>query len=93
MGFLQSLGVAFLLASNAHAAVSSTGFTVSLAEIDYFLPPKPIARIAGCNELESLLDDGIFAPITVVSDVADVALFAAKDDVWQEGFLEGVYSG
>jgi hypothetical protein len=89
MSFSRSLGFASLLISSVQAAVSSTGFTVSLADIDYFLPPKPVASIAKCAELDSLFDNGMFAPFTVLSDSASVASFADQDDVWQEGFLEG----
>ena len=93
MGFFQALGVASIaFASSVQAAVSSTGFTVSLEDVDYFLPPKPVASISGCEELSASFKDGPFVPITVVkgNGTFDVASYS-KDDVWQEGFLEGVY--
>ena len=94
-----SFSVAALgLVANVHAAVSSTGFTVSLTDIDYFLPPKPVASIAGCNEIKAAFADGPFVPLTVVEgdgygtlDLASVTTkYAERDDVWQEGFLDGV---
>lgn len=89
MSFLRFLGTASLAIVGAQAAVSSTGFTVSLADVDYFLPPKPIASIAGCEGLHSLFGDDIFAPFTVLDGSSSVSSFADVDDVWQEGFLEG----
>ena len=90
MGFLQALSVASLaLASTAKAAVSSTGFTVSLEGVDYFLPPKPAAVISECEEVKALFEDAPFVPITVVKDGSvDVASFS-EDDVWQQAFMEG----
>lgn len=94
MGFFKYLSVASLaLASNVQATVSSTGFTVSLDDIDYFLPPKPVAKIEGCNELKSSFAKGLFVPITVVKGNGTVDLATHnKDDVWQKGFLEGRYT-
>jgi hypothetical protein len=96
MYLVWSLGVASFVISSVQAAVSSTGFTVSLTDVDYFLPPKPIAKISGCEEIKSSFEDALFVPFTVVkaqgNDVSVASLTAsyAQDDVWQEGFLEGV---
>lgn len=87
------------LATGVQAAVSSTGFTVSLTGIDYFLPPKPVASITGGHKLKASFKDGLFVPFTVVKgdgygavDIATVtAKYAEQDDVWQEGFLDGAY--
>jgi len=89
MGFVQFLSIASFAVLGARAAVSSTGFTVSLKDVDYFLPPKPVARIAGCEGLQSLFENDIFAPFTVLSGSSSVSSFAGQDDVWQESFLEG----
>lgn len=92
MGFLKTLGVASIaIASSVQAAVSSTGFTLSLEGVDYYLPGKPSASITGCEELKASFKDGPFVPITVVKDgVVDVASYS-NDDVWQPAFLEGIY--
>jgi hypothetical protein len=90
MSLMRFLGIASFAILGAQAAVSSTGFTVSLTDIDYFLPPKPVARIAGCKGLQSLFEDEIFAPFTVLSASSSVSRFAKEDDVWQDGFLEGM---
>lgn len=91
----RSLGVASLIVASVQAAVSSTGFTVSLTDVDYFLPPKPIAKISGCKELSTSFEDAMFVPFTAVKaqgygvDVAALRASYAEDDVWQEGFMEG----
>jgi len=90
---------ALSLATGAQAAVKSTGFTVSLTDIDYFLPPKPVASIAGCDSLKAAFAGGPFVPFTVIKgdgygtlDVASAtAKWAEEDDVWQDGFLDGGY--
>lgn len=87
---MRSFGIVSFAILGARAAVSSTGFTVSLTDIDYFLPPKPVARIAGCESLQSLFENEIFAPFTVLSGPSSISSFAEEDDVWQEGFLEGM---
>jgi hypothetical protein len=89
MSLMRFFGIAAFAVSGARAAVSSTGFTVSLTDVDYFLPPKPVASIAGCKRLQSLFNDDIFAPFTVLSGSSSISSFAEEDDVWQEGFLRG----
>lgn len=89
MSFVRSLRIASIAIVCAQAAVSSTGFTVSLTDVDYFLPPEPVASIAGCEGLQSLLEEDIFAPFTVLDGSSSVSSFADVDDVWQDGFLEG----
>jgi hypothetical protein len=100
MNALRTSSITLLgLVASVQAAVSSTGFTISLTDIDYFLPPKPVASIAGCDELKASFADGPFIPFTVVKavgygtlDVASItAKYAEEDDVWQEGFLDGTY--
>lgn len=96
MGLSQVLGTAsLLLSATVSAAVSSTGFTVSLQDVDYFLPPKPVARISDCDELKASFEKGLFVPMTVVKsggavDAASISSAYGQDDVWQAGFMEGV---
>lgn len=90
---------ALSLSGSVQAAVKSTGFTVSLTDIDYYLPPQPVASIASCNELKASFAESPFVPFTVVKgdgygalDVASItAKYAEQDDVWQEDFLDGMY--
>ena len=100
MAFTKTFSVALVgFVACTQAAVSSTGFTVSLTDIDYCLPPRPVASIAGCDEIKAAFADGPFVPFTVVKnddyDALDLASATAKyaeqDDVWQEGFLDGTY--
>jgi len=92
MGFFQALSVASVaLASSVQAAVSPKGFTLSLNDVNYFLPGKPTASISGCEELKASFKDGPFVPITVVKNGSvDVASYS-EDDVWQPAFLEGTF--
>ncbi|KAH7093319.1 glutamyl-tRNA amidotransferase [Paraphoma chrysanthemicola] len=92
MGFIQALGIASLaLATGVTAAASSTGFTVSVDGIDYFLPPKAAGIISG-EDVKALFEDGPFVPITVVAGngTFDISSYSL-DDVWQTGFLEALY--
>lgn len=95
MGISRSLAVVSLITSSVQAALYSTGFTVSLTGIDYFLPPKPVAKIAGCEEIQPFFDDSPFIPFTVIkvkgygTDIASLTAGYANDDVWQEGFMQG----
>jgi hypothetical protein len=92
MAFSKVVGIASVaFAASVRAAVSSTGFTVCLEGVDYFLPPKPAAKISGCEEIKRAFEDGPFVPMTVVkgSGTVDVASYS-HDDVWQEAFLEGM---
>lgn len=91
MGSFWSLSVACLaVAASVHAAVSSTGFTVSLQDVDYFLPPTPVASITGCSEIEASFAHGLFVPFTVLKTSGLDAAYS-EDDVWQEAFLDGAY--
>ena len=67
MHLLRSLGIVSFIITNVQAAVFSTGFTVSLTDIDYFLPPKPVAKISSCNELQWMFEDEMFVPFSAVS--------------------------
>ncbi|CAI6314295.1 unnamed protein product [Periconia digitata] len=100
MAIFQSLGAAALLYSNiATAAVTSTGFTVELGDISYFLPPKSVATI-DVTQCKQLFGTESFVPITVVqcaecheSDIASAAAkYSQEDDVFQDGFLEAIYT-
>ena len=96
MGISRYLAVVSLITSSVQAALRSTGFTVSLTGIDYFLPPKPVARISGCEEILPFFGDSPFVPFTVVeakgygADIVSLTAGYAKDDVWQEGFMQGI---
>lgn len=91
------LSVALLLCSTTSAAVASTGSTVTLNDVAYFLPPKVVATVSVGN-IWRLFDDVTFLPFTVVKGIdytvaeltRAIAKYLEEDDVFQEGFLEGV---
>ncbi|KAJ6284369.1 amidase signature domain-containing protein [Bipolaris maydis] len=93
---MRALAVASLAVVNVKAALSSTGFTVSLSDIDYFLPPKPVAKISGCEGIQELFEAAPFVPFTVVkgnglvADIASLTAGYADDDVWQDGFMQAL---
>ncbi|KAI2486643.1 Glutamyl-tRNA amidotransferase [Pyrenophora tritici-repentis] len=97
MNLFWSASIVSFVVTNARAAVSSTGFTVSLTDIDYFLPPKPVAKISRCDELQSTFGDELFVPFTVLNakdsgfDIASLTAGYDEDDVWQTGFMEALY--
>jgi len=100
MGASQFLIVAILncFLPSIHAAVSSTGFTVSLEDVSYFLPPGSVATVSVVDELKvSFENNGPLVPITVIESTEQsteeissiTAKYLAQDDVFQLGFLEG----
>ena len=78
-------------------SLTSTGGTVMLGDIPYYVPATPYTTISapGLGRLQSV--NGL-SPITVVSATARNASVAslgsivtdfAEDDVWNTGFLHG----
>jgi hypothetical protein len=101
MGFHDVMHVAVLgfLLSTVKAAVSSTGFTVSLTDVPYFLPPTSVATILVTEDLKTVFSaNSPFVPFTVIKSTgysaaelsSVVAKYLAEDDVFQTGFLEGM---
>lgn len=96
MGLRRCLAASFACCCAVSAAVSSTGFTVELGEVPYFLPPKVIATVEVTKEL---FGASPFVPFTVVkgngNSVAEITAatksYLEEDDVFQEGFLEGMF--
>jgi hypothetical protein len=97
IGLRSLLAVALVCCSAVSAAVSLMGFMVELGNVAYFLPPKVAATIA-IGESKILFGDAVFVPFTVLNgtgnSVAEVTSITAKylevDDVFQEGFLDGM---
>ncbi|PVH99545.1 amidase signature enzyme [Periconia macrospinosa] len=99
MGFSKALGAAALLYSNvASATVTSTGFTVELGDVSYFLPPKAVTAI-DVTKYKHLFGTGSFVPFTVIECTechekeisSAVEKYLQKDDVFQSGFLQAIY--
>ncbi|OCL14587.1 glutamyl-tRNA amidotransferase [Glonium stellatum] len=99
---LATLALAYLVRI-AGAAFSSTGFTVILNDIYYFVPPDVITTIPMAKILSTTASSGGFIPLTAIttsvpgfstSDLSTViSKFSATDDVFQDGFLEAISPG
>ena len=99
----MSLAAAVLAVVTVVTAVSfaSTGSTVMLDNIPYYIPASPIAAIQiQSNRLSSLSSALGLVPLTVISTTsltfnqgeleATTANYTAADDVFQAGFLESM---
>ena len=82
------------------ASLVSTGSTLTLNGIPYYIPADPIATLRlSSGPLRSLSSAAGLVPLTVISTTslsfnqadldATVANFTAADDVFQSGFVEG----
>jgi hypothetical protein len=101
MGLCQFSSIpALALIPSVLAAVSTTGYTVSLADVAYFIPPKAVGKISFTGSLSEKFNNGAFVPLTVFTPAtanfaaadasALTAQYLAEDDVFQEGFLDGM---
>jgi hypothetical protein len=98
------LSLVAILAASASSTLTTTGRTVNLNGIDYYIPPTSVGSVElsrgpiwpgffGGPKSPSL-GNGLL-PMTVVTgpsgfDAQSVAnAFATADDVWQSGFLQG----
>jgi hypothetical protein len=88
------LSAAVYLVSGVRAALSTTGTTVFLNDVAYYIPPLPVATLPFPKTLAS---GSGFVPITVLQTTGTVAAadvstlvanFTTQDDVYQSGFLE-----
>ena len=92
----------FLCTCVLAAELTSTGSTVALDGVPYYIPSTPYASIP--NFQSQILAGkgsgyGGIVPVTVVNATSatftlaqldqTVATFGREDDVWQEGFLSG----
>ena len=103
MSLRRSLAfAAATLSSSVLASVSPTGYTVSLTDISYFIPPKAVGKLSITESLSAKFDNGPFVPITVIPATASnftaadvsalVSQYLAEDDVFQKGFLDGMFT-
>ena len=83
-------------------SLQSTGQTLLLNDLPYYVPATPVAAISTLKSLKKLPSDNALVPVTVVDLSASnsslstleaiIASFGVDDDVWNEGFLEGKLS-
>lgn len=95
MLFSRLSALALACASTVLAAADTTGFTVTLNGIPYFLPPKPVGTVGKGSGLPKT-PFGSFTPVTVVTITAGsyghsqftstVSSFDSSDDVYQPAF-------
>ena len=90
----------FSLLSGFTEAISltSTGQTLVLNDIPYYVPATPFTTILPVPLLQSIASAGGLIPVTIVALSAGNASLSGLeqtidgfevDDVWNEGFLEG----
>ena len=102
--FTPSALVIFLFAFFQHltwaVTLRSTGQTLVLNDIPYYVPGTPFATIPFLKSLQSTASAGGLVPVTVVRLSASNASLSGleraiddfeEDDVWNEGFLEGTW--
>ena len=80
------------------AALTSTGQTLLLNGIDYYVPATPYIKVSSLPILNSVASAAGLVPVTVVevsaanssqSSIEGIINGFGFDDVWNEGFLEG----
>lgn len=79
------------------ASLTSTGQTLLLNDIPYYVPANPFTTVPPLTSLHTLHFAGGLVPVTVVgvsasnsslSTVESIINEFGKDDVWNEGFLK-----
>ena len=83
------------------ASLMFTGQTLLLNDIPYYVPATPFVTVPSFNFLTNFVCTNGLIPVTVValpssnsslSNVEPILSGFGADDVWNEGFLEGMYS-
>lgn len=89
----------FILFSHAIAAeIASTGSTLTLNGVSFYVPATPLITLPRLSSLNSPVSAGGLVPVTVVggssnasfTSTAQVSASFGYDDVWNEGFLSAV---
>lgn len=83
------------------ASLMFTGQTLILNDIPYYVPATPFVTVPTFSFLTNLDSANGLVPVTVItlpssnsslSNVEPILSGFGADDVWNEGFLEGMYS-
>ena len=83
------------------ASLMFTGQTLLLNDIPYYVPATPFVTVPSFGSLTNFGSANGLVPVTVValpssnsslSTVEAILSGFGADDVWNEGFLEGMYS-
>jgi hypothetical protein len=95
-------GAALALTSLGNATSSKAGSTINVDGIFYYVPSTPVSKLgATSDQLKTATTNGEdLIPFTVITDNASVfststlqsivSNFAADDDVFSSGFLQGM---
>ena len=84
------------------ASLIFTGQTLLLNDIPYYVPATPLITLPSSSLLANFASADGLVPVTVValptsnfslSTLGAVVSGFGVDDVWNEGFLEGMYGG
>jgi len=100
LSYARLIGILHIVFLRLAATVlTSTGQTLLLNEIPYYVPATPFATVPMLSSLQTLSSAGGLKPVTVVRLSASnnnlsslesiIDGFGTGDDVWNEGFLEG----
>ena len=88
----------FSLLDVVAASLTSTGQTLLLNDIPYYVPATPFTTISPLTSLNTLYSASGLVPVTIVgvsasnsslSNLESIINGFSVDDVWNEGFLEG----
>ena len=80
-------------------SLESTGQTLVLNDIPYYVPATPVATVSIHEPLKSAASAGGLVPVTVLVSAPNANLSGLEqaidgfcvDDVWNEAFLEGTW--
>ena len=98
-GKMRSHLSTFILFSHAIATeIASTGSTLTLNGVSYYVPATPLITLPRFSSLNSATSAGGLVPVTVIggssnaslASTAQVSASFGYDDVWNEGFLSAV---
>ena len=101
MASLYLLAIFIVFLQPIAASLVFTGQTLLLNDIPYYVPATPFITVPSFASLNSLGSANDLVPVTVValpssnsnlSNVEAILSGFGADDVWNEGFLEGMYS-
>ena len=80
------------------AALTSTGQTLLLNGVPYYVPATPYIKVSSLPSLKSVASAGGLVPVTIVgvsaansslSSIGGIIDGFGFDDVWNPGFLDG----
>ncbi|KAJ5232560.1 centractin- actin- protein of the dynactin complex [Penicillium chermesinum] len=96
--FTQALSLVAFSAITVSGRFVSTGASVQLNDVHYFIPPFSQGQIYDPLELRKYSNASTFVPVSIVAqpctedELHDLfANWTSQDDVWQPGFLETVF--